>query len=179
MTEEERIKLFRDLMGDIVDEVTLANLVERGFFKAPASTKYHGSYEGGLFDHSFMVAQNLQALTNACDLEWKLERSPLLVGMFHDICKMGMYFQVKDPLTGDVTYKYDENTLIKGHGDRSVMLLSQFFQLTDEEIVCIRYHMGAFTDKEEWKDYTNAIHAYPNVLWTHQADMIVSHIMLI
>ena len=38
------------------------------------------------------------------------------------------------------------------------------------------YHMGAFTDKEEWQDYTRAIHRYPNVLWTHQADMIAAHI---
>ena len=31
-------------------------LVERGFFTAPASTKYHGAYEGGLYAHSFEVA---------------------------------------------------------------------------------------------------------------------------
>lgn len=41
---------------------------------------------------------------------------------------------------------------------------------------CIRYHMGAFTDKSEWNDYTRAVSQYPNVLWTHQADMLVSHI---
>ena len=56
------------------------------------------------------------------------------------------------------------------------MLLSQFYALTEEEICCIRYHMGAFTPKEEWNDYTGAIHAYPNVLWTHHADMLASHV---
>ena len=45
-----------------------------------------------------------------------------------------------------------------------------------EEIACIRYHMGAFTDKSEWNDYTRAVKAYPNVLWTHQADMLASHV---
>lgn len=48
--------------------------------------------------------------------------------------------------------------------------------LTDEEIMCIRYHMGAFTDKSEWNDYTRAVRNYPNVLWTHQADMLASHV---
>lgn len=37
--------------------------------------------------------------------------------------------------------------------------------------------MGAFTDKEEWNNYTRAIHKYPNVLWTHHADMIAAHII--
>ena len=46
----------------------------------------------------------------------------------------------------------------------------------DEEIMCIRYHMGAFTDKSEWNDYTRAVSQYPNVLWTHQADMLASHV---
>lgn len=58
----------------------------------------------------------------------------------------------------------------------SVMLLSQVYTLTDEEIMCIRYHMGAFTDKDEWNDYTRAVRNYPNVLWTHQADMLASHV---
>lgn len=66
--------------------------------------------------------------------------------------------------------------LLKGHGDKSVMLLSQFYTLTEEEVMCIRYHMGAFTDKSEWNDYTRAVHIYPNVLWTHQADMLASHV---
>lgn len=57
------------------------------------------------------------------------------------------------------------------------MLLSQYLQLTMEEILCIRYHMGAFVDQKEWNDYTLAIHECPNVLWTHTADMIAAHIL--
>lgn len=47
---------------------------------------------------------------------------------------------------------------------------------TPEEIVCIRYHMGAFADREEWNYYTNAVRIYPNVLWTHTADMVAYQI---
>ena len=45
-------------------------------------------------------------------------------------------------------------------------------------MTCIRYHMGAFIDKEQWNDYTRAVEQYPNVLWTHTADMIASHVYM-
>lgn len=51
-------------------------------FTAPASTKYHGNYEGGLFDHSFMVMNLLVELSAANGLKWKRPASPFLVGMF-------------------------------------------------------------------------------------------------
>lgn len=153
-------------------------LMAYGFFTAPASTKYHGNYEGGLLNHSYMVTEYLLALTQANHLIWRKARSPFIVGMFHDLCKIDQYKPVFG--TGDVTpfvgYEYNPDTLLKGHGDKSVILLSQFYTLTDEEIMCIRYHMGAFTDKSEWNDYTRAVRQYPNVLWTHQADMLASHV---
>ena len=148
-------------------------LVSYGFFTAPASTKYHGAYEGGLYQHSVAVTKFLLQLTMDNDLHWEDERSPYIVGMFHDLCKIDQYtprWGIKDE------YDYNLDALLKGHGDKSVMLLSQFYRLTEEEICCIRYHMGAFTPKEEWNDYTGAIHAYPNVLWTHHADMLASHV---
>ena len=81
-----------------------------------------------------------------------------------------------DILNEDGTYHYNAQALLRGHGDKSVMMLEQFIPLTEEEIACIRYHMGAFTDQSEWSYYTNAVHKYPNVLWTHTADMIAAHI---
>lgn len=158
-------------------------LVEKGFFKAPASTKHHGAHEGGLFQHSTAVMKSLVGLTESCHLNWQDERSPYIVGMFHDLCKIDQYRNTSygltldgQPLHNPCEWEYNPHTLLKGHGEKSVMLLSQFYTLTEEEILCIRYHMGAFTPKEEWNDYTGAIHAYPNVLWTHQADMLASHV---
>jgi 23S rRNA maturation-related 3'-5' exoribonuclease YhaM len=40
------------------------------FFDAPASTKRHGAYDGGLFDHSFAVAKYLVELTEKLGLTW-------------------------------------------------------------------------------------------------------------
>lgn len=81
------------------------------------------------------------------------------------------------PLVDESKWEYDPDAVLKGHGEKSVMLLSQHLSLTMEEILCIRYHMGAFVDQKEWNDYTRAIHAYPNVLWTHTADMLAAHIL--
>lgn len=173
MTETERIAKFDDMMKGVVPYYVRNKLIERGFFTAPASTKYHGSYEGGLFDHCYMVAFLLNRLTKDNGLAWKNSRSPLLIGMFHDLCKIDSY---RHPTSDELKWEYNPNTLIKGHGDKSVMLLSEYFSLTQEEILCIRYHMGAFTDKEEWKDYTRAVNKYPNILWTHHADMLSAHV---
>lgn len=181
-----RVFQFTKRMSPFIPNEITNYLSEHGFFTAPASTKYHGSYEGGLFDHSFEVAQTLWELTKANGLVWERPESPLIVGMFHDLCKMDAY-TVEPGQTirnGDAElflgtgthYEYNKNTLLKGHGDKSVMKLASLMKLTEEEVACIRYHMGAFTDREEWSDYTRAIHAYPNVLWTHHADMIASHV---
>ena len=158
-------------------------LIAHGWFTAPASTKFHGNYEGGLLEHSTAAMKFLVQLTEHNHLIWRNARSPYIIGMFHDLCKIDQYrhpstgvmpdgFQIYDP----TAWEYRTDTLLKGHGDKSVMLLSQFYTLTEEEIMCIRYHMGAFTDKSEWNDYTRAVRNYPNVLWTHQADMLASHV---
>lgn len=187
MTEKERFDLCMSTkLCDILSDEFKTYLLANGFFSAPASTKHHGSYEGGLFDHSYEVAQTLLELTKTNGLVWERPESPLIVGMFHDLCKMDAYTVEPGQMirSGDAEllldtgthYEYNKNTLLKGHGDKSVMKLASLMKLTEEEVACIRYHMGAFTDREEWSDYTRAVHVYPNVLWTHHADMIASHV---
>lgn len=176
MTERERLALFEAAgLDKIVSQDFKTYLLTNGFFHAPASTKYHGAYEGGLFDHSLMVTNSLVELSAKNELKWQRAESPFIVGMFHDLCKIDQYRHPKREML--VEWEYNPDTLIKGHGDKSVILLSQHMTLTEEEAMCILYHMGAFTDREQWKDYTNAIHMFPNVLWTHHADMIASHIV--
>lgn len=184
-----RIAYFTELCDawkiENINELVI-RLQEIGFFDAPASTKYHGSHEGGLFEHSCAVYNNLWLLTKRNELVWKRPRSPFIVGMFHDLRKADQYQHstLGVCLNGDNVYdttkwEYREQTILKGHGDKSVMLLSTLMKLTEEEVLCIRYHMGAFDDKSEWSNYTNAIHLYKNVLWTHQADMMAAHIDMI
>lgn len=160
-------------------------LFREGFFTAPASTKYHGAYEGGLYDHSATVTERLIRLTEDNCLHWQRRESPFIVGMFHDLCKIDQYKKVGGTvlvhqgtqLTSPIGshYEYNTNTVLKGHGSKSVMLISQFITLTEEEMLCIRYHMGAY-EKEEWSEFDAAIRKYQNVLWTHHADMLASKV---
>lgn len=164
-----------DTVVDIVDH--LDNI---GFFTAPASTKYHGAYAGGLFDHSLAVAEELVELTNKLGLKWERLESPFIVGMFHDLCKCDNYVELNifDEIAPvGIKYKYSPNIIIPGHGDKSVIMLQKIIPLTDEEIACIRWHMGAYEkDTKMWDYYGRAIEKYPNVLYTHTADMIASKI---
>ncbi len=149
------------------------NLSRGDFFSAPASTRFHGNYPGGLYDHSLAVMNNLLTLTDKLGLKWDLKRSPYIVGMFHDLCKVGMY--IFDEQEGK--YAYNDGMILPGHGERSVIHTQQLgLSLTHEEIMCIRWHMGAFDDKAMWDYYGRAIEYYHNVLWTHTADMMASRI---
>ena len=161
-------------------------LIDVGFFKAPASTKYHGNYPGGLYDHSNRVFEQLVWLTDGLMIEFKRPESRFIIGMFHDLCKIDQYKEVVDdpgktmfgaeePEGRKVHYEYQTDLLLSGHGAKSVLLLSQFMQLTEEEMLCIRYHMGAY-EKDDWTGYDLAIKKYPNVLLTHTADMYASKV---
>ena len=174
-SKENRIALFTSLMleafsAEKCEEIT-DKLEELHFFDAPASTKYHGNYVGGLFDHSYEVTTALLKLTRQLNLNWERKESPYIVGMFHDLCKCDQYRQCSDG-----TFEYGKNLPLTGHGDKSVIIAQTIMGLTEEEILCIRWHMGAYDDKEIWNNLGAAIEAYPNVLYTHTADMIASRV---
>ena len=175
MGKDERIKKYLEFMSPaIMHRVSVGDLDIMGFFTSPASTKYHGAYEGGLFDHSFITAKALVELTERLELKWERPESPYIVGMFHDLCKCESY--VWDIETDK--YKYNPDIIIPGHADKSIIMLQRYVDLTDEEIACIRWHMGAYeTDSKMWEYYGRAIEKYPNVLYTHTADMIASKIL--
>ena len=175
MTEFDRLVQFAELMTEGVNPEEVNNLANHlyatGFFTAPASTKYHGAYPGGLFDHSYRVTHNLLRLTKNMKLIWDRKESPYLVGMLHDLCKTDQYRATEDG------FEYMKDLPLPGHGEKSIIVAQMMgVKLTDEEMLCIRWHMGAFDDKANWNSYGNAIKIFPNVLWTHTADMMASHI---
>ena len=197
--KDERLADFADRFvfyhdGEIAEKylrngALMAYLNDGGFFTAPASTKYHGVYEGGLYDHSRTVMEELENITACMGLRWQREESPFIVGMFHDLCKCDQYKLIRDNPeivyhgeNGNVIqtlatyhYEYNDKLLLTGHGAKSVMILSQFFALTEEEILCIRYHMGAY-EKDDWTGLDLAMKKYPTVWATHSADMIASKV---
>lgn len=172
MDAMERGSKFDKAVGDLISEDFRNYLIDNGFFTLPASVHHHGNYEGGLFDHSMAVMERLVDMTQNMDIPWQEERSPYIVGMFHDLCKIESY--KRDIITRE--WRYDDQQILPGHGDKSVLLLSQFMTLTEEEVYCIRFHMGPY---EAWsrEQYGRAVERYETVLWTHTADMYASKVM--
>lgn len=158
---------------DAFDTVQIINKLEAlNFFTAPASATYHGAHIGGLAEHSLNVARKLEELTEQGIITWQRKRSPYIVGLFHDLCKCDQYVKKEE----EPGYTYNNKKLLEGHGAKSVMIASTILQLTEEEMLCIRYHMGSYM-KEDWPGYDLAIKKYESVLHTHTADMIASKIM--
>ena len=165
----------------------LEGLIERleksGYFNAPASTRYHGAYPGGLLDHSMTMMMYLLRLTGENQLVWEKPRSPYVIGLLHDMCKYDAYVVGEN---GKISW--NKNQRIKGHGEKSARIAKILIpDLTEEEEDCIRYHMGAFCElpkgsvesmeiAKQWAEYTEAVHRHENVLWTHQADMLAAHV---
>lgn len=175
--KDENAEIFKSLMSGIMSDEGIQNLLDKGFTTAPASTKYHGAHTGGLFEHSLLVMELLEDLTKRLGLRWERPESPKIIGLLHDLCKIDQY--TTDSSSGFSTYVWNDQPTVKGHGIKSMIYIQQYakLDLTDEEIACIIYHMGAFVPEKEWKDYTQAIHKYPNVLWSHTADMWASQVI--
>ena len=174
-TRKKRMKIFAERSNGLISEEFLNWLIDNGFCEAPASTKHHGNYKGGLFDHCEIVAESLQRFTDELGLKWSRPESPLIIGLFHDLCKIDSYEPVWGMAGKVESYEYNTNSLLKGHGEKSIMLLSRFMTLTEEEILCIRYHMGAY-ETDNWEQYGQSMKKYETVLWTHTADMYASKV---
>jgi HD superfamily phosphohydrolase YqeK len=141
MNETERITKYIDFMSESTEVIDVKDLMSLGFFTQPASTKYHGAYTGGLFDHSLETANALVKLTERLNLKWERSDSPYIVGMYHDLCKCGEYVEINsyDEIAPvGKKYKHNPNIIIPGHGDKSVIITQKYIKLTDEEIACIR-----------------------------------------
>lgn len=180
-TKKDRIEQFKTIMKPAFPagmKVMIDSLNDLGFFEAPASVSHHGNYSGGLFDHSICVTNCLIDLTQRLELKWSRESSPYLIGMFHDLCKCDNYKRCPEGADPE-HWEYNNAAILTGHGDKSVIMLQKLVTLTDEEIACIRWHMGAFDDKAHWNNYGQAVTQYPNVLFTHTADMMAARIFQI
>lgn len=182
--EKQNEENFREIAGDAIPDGMISWLNSIGYFIQAAAKDHHSNYPGGLFEHSAEMTKQLCKLTSELKLEWERPESPTIVGMLHDVCKCDLYNVIVD---AEAKYgyriEYNNERLLNGHGEVSVMMVQQYIAqshemiLTEEEMYCIRYHMGAFTDSKEWQFYSRAVHKYPNVLYTHTADMIASQIM--
>ena len=151
------------------------------FFTAPASTRYHGAYEGGLCEHSLHVYDCLcsylerERVKEQYGLEYT-EESIAIASLLHDLCKINLYrvsyrnAKNEQGVWEKVPYYEYHDMLPYGHGEKSVYIVSGFMRLTRDEAMAIRWHMG-FSGEENTNTIGKALELYPLALATHIADM--------
>jgi hypothetical protein len=160
----------RSGIGDLMGWINTSD-----FFTAPASTRFHHSFEGGLAFHSLEVLSHLVRLNDHYKTGYDIE-TLTIVALFHDLCKIGCYKvgsrNVKDETTGTWTkvpyYMFDEDFKFGGHGSKSMFLLQNFMKLTPDEAIAVNCHMGVENGKWEVLD---AFRACPLAFLLHMADM--------
>lgn len=159
-------------------------LEQSDFFTAPASTKFHGNFEGGLCEHSLNVYHVLKGLCEQY-LPTVSQESIAVVALFHDVCKINFYKvgqrNVKDDtgkwFTKDV-WEIEEKIPL-GHGEKSCIILQWYIKLSVEELLAIRWHMGGFDCAAKGGDYglSKAQDYSKLVTLLHVADQISSQLL--
>ena len=134
--------------------INLIEFLEKSvYFKAPASTQYHGSNEGGLLEHSLNVADSMIKLNETEQFETAEIESIIICGLFHDLGK-STYFNKPDYIpnilkSGKISdakpYEHNKERLSIPHQVASIHILSKYIQLTEEETFAILYHNGLYT----------------------------------
>lgn len=161
---DKRIK--RDGIGDLMNWLN-----QTDFFVAPASTRFHGAFEGGLALHSLNVYSWLNKMSEffgiGCDDGFNsmedIDESIAIVSLFHDICKVNCYKidmrwrkDANNQWEQYATWKFNEDFAFGGHGSKSVYLVQNFIKLTPVEASAINCHMGAY----DLSNYNNPSSVY-------------------
>ena len=163
----------REGMNDLIDFIGKTD-----FYFAPASTRFHGNFEGGLLEHSLKVYEILLEKVKNSSVDINVSEDTLkIIGLLHDICKVNFYkvdYRNAKNERGEwekVPYYTVEDKIPYGHGEKSVMMLTEYIKLTSEEKYCIRWHMGFTEPKELYGTLGEAYKKYPLALLLHEADL--------
>ena len=184
MTNKERfIEIYKEkIKREGADRLLNFLLSESSDFStAPASTRYHGNYEGGLLEHSLNVYDCLcdilsrPRIKEVYGIEYS-EESIAIAALLHDICKVNFYnvaFRNAKNEAGkweSVPYYTIDDRLPYGHGEKSVYIISGYMRLTRDEAFAIRYHMGFSADKENHGNVGKAMEMFPLAFFLNCAD---------
>lgn len=178
---DDFVELLRTTNRDGIEELIRYLQEETDFFTAPASTKYHGAFAGGLLMHSINVCAELRLDPNS---KVYPTETLIIVALLHDICKANCYRTEKRNVKENggwvekQIYVF-EDELPLGHGEKSLYLASKFIKLSDEEAAAIRWHMGAFDNAFRGGDrgLNAAYEKYPLAVMLHLADMRAAYLV--
>lgn len=164
--KKEFLNLVNSINREFDKEKLISWLNKSDFFTAPASTKYHCAYEGGLCAHSLNVYNGLKYLAysylpqlpltekekeEGVKSKIKYDEDTLkIVGLFHDISKANIYEKYKRNMkdaNGNwiqvEEYKTKDDRFIFGSDEQTAeFMLSTFIPLTVEEKVAILHKSG-------------------------------------
>ncbi len=146
---------------------------------SPASTRFHLNKEGGLLEHSVGVTETLLKLKETLALQLS-EESCVIVGLFHDVGKIGMpgkpryiknnsEWEIKNR---NMTYKINPDEVYMNLAVRSLYLVSKYIPLSDSEAQAILYHDGQYIDANK----EVAHHEMPLTLLLQFADSWTAHV---
>lgn len=192
--KEEFIEMLRSTGRDGIDDV-IEYLEEAGFFTAPASAGHHLNVEGGLVKHSLNTAKAALAIWEGMkklepSLETEVKRDRIIIAaLLHDVCKSDIYKRSvkkrKNKLglwEDSEGYKVSYKNFPMGHGEKSlVVVLLSGLELYDDEMLAIRWHMGAWgvnqNSFEDVRNFDTAQKLYPLVAIVHAADCMAANVM--
>jgi len=184
MKPEEIKNKIIELLGSTerkgIDKV-IKYLESSDFFEAPASTRYHGNYKGGLAEHSLNVYEIFKKKNEIYDFGLS-DDTVKITALLHDICKTNFYTvssrnMKKDGKWIKVPYYAVDDQVPFGHGEKSVILLQQFIRLSKEEVIIIRWHMGGYEPKENYNYISNSWNICKAGVALHTADLESSYIL--
>ncbi len=176
-------------------ENVLKELESLGFYSAPASTRFHGSRPGGLLEHSLGVYDEAVLIREAQirlrpDIAVRLPEDGVAIAtLLHDVCKAEVYKpEVKRRKNAAGEWESYEGYGVSysdfplGHGEKSVIRLLRWgLEMTDDEIMAIRWHMSgfdlAFQSPESRNSYGEASEKSPLLSVLRAADGLASHIL--
>lgn len=175
--KEKFLELLRSTNRENIEDL-IEFIKKTDFFEAPASTRFHGSREHGLLEHSLKVYEILKQKVETSIIPINIpDESIILIALLHDICKANYYKidyrNAKNSLGvwEKVPYYTIEDKIPYGHGEKSVMMVTEYIKLTPEEKYAIRWHMGYTEPKEQYTTIGLAFTKYPIALLTHEADL--------
>lgn len=184
--KDKFIGLLSEVQRPGIDQLIKWLTEKSDFFTAPASTQYHGAKEGGLLEHSLEVYDKLCLIADLHknSLPTVYNSTLIIVALLHDICKANFYKtstkNVKNEETGQwekKPYYIIEDQFPYGHGEKSVLIVREFITLHVEEMMAMRWHMGAYGSESyaDRQSLSAAMDKYPLILALQMADLAASY----
>jgi hypothetical protein len=149
-------KMVKSLLSS-VDRKGIPELVawleQSDYFVSPASTVYHGAFEGGLCDHSLKVMELFTDINTHIE-KYAPRDTVIICGLLHDLCKVGAYKKfIKEQ---KIIYRHTENHASSYyHATLSLDIIEGFITLTPLEHDIILYHMGLFGCHGRYCEYSS------------------------